>query len=233
MRAKKNQEWLSLINDLIKARYLRTNNIIKAFKSIDRADFVPDNLQFQAYFNIPLSIGYGQTISQPLTVAFMLELLQPKAGETILDIGAGSGWQTAILAYIVSKSSNNYYQESFFNRSRKKESSGKVIAIELIPELVEFARNNLSKYNFIKKGIVDIICGDANKDLPKGLYFDKIIAAASAKEVPQFWKKRLKIGGRLVLPVNNSLLLLIKKSKTKFKKYEYPGFIFVPLISSK
>lgn len=88
-----------LINDLIKQGYLKTPLIIEAFKNIKRKDFVSADLKDQADVNAPLPIGYSQTISQPLTVAFMLELLQPKPGEKILDIGAGSGWQTALLAY--------------------------------------------------------------------------------------------------------------------------------------
>ncbi|MCD6283661.1 protein-L-isoaspartate O-methyltransferase, partial [bacterium] len=91
----------TLIQQLISEGYLKTPEIIKAFREIDRKDFVPSYLKKEAYINAPLPIGFGQTISQPLTVAFMLELLQPKRGDKILDIGSGSGWTTALLAYIV------------------------------------------------------------------------------------------------------------------------------------
>ncbi|MDP2934232.1 MAG: protein-L-isoaspartate O-methyltransferase, partial [bacterium] len=84
-----------LIKQLIKDGYLKTPLIIGAFEKIKREDFVPDDLKGEADINAPLPIGYGQTISQPLTVAFMLELLQPKPDDKILDIGSGSGWQTA------------------------------------------------------------------------------------------------------------------------------------------
>src|SRR3989344_7686174 len=97
----KNMEYENLIDSLIKDGYLKTPEIIEAFKAIDRANFVSNELKGDAYLNVPLSIGFGQTISQPLTVAFMLELLQPKKGEKILDVGAGSGWTIALLAFIV------------------------------------------------------------------------------------------------------------------------------------
>ncbi|PJE59076.1 MAG: protein-L-isoaspartate O-methyltransferase, partial [Candidatus Portnoybacteria bacterium CG10_big_fil_rev_8_21_14_0_10_43_39] len=96
-----------LIDRLIKEGYLNSPRIIQAFKEISRADFALEELikkegrEFIEEYNAPLSIGFGQTVSQPLTVAFMLELLQPEKGDRILDIGSGSGWQTALLAKIV------------------------------------------------------------------------------------------------------------------------------------
>jgi len=202
----------ALIQNLIKEGYLKTSLIIEAFRSIDRKDFVLEEFEDDADVNAPLPIGYGQTISQPLTVAFMLELLQPQPGEKILDIGAGSGWQTALLAYCV-------------------QPNGKVIAIELIPELAEFGRKNVAKYNYIKKGIVEFICGDGSRGLEKEAPFDKIIAAASAKELPKEWREQLKIGGRIVAPIENSIWLFIKNQDGTFRETEYPGFAFVPLVS--
>ena len=133
-----------LIQKLINDGYLKTPAIIEAFKNIDRTDFVPENLKEIAYENKPLSIGFNQTISQPLTVAFMLELLEPKIGEKILDIGSGSGWQTALLAHIVGI-------------------QGKVVSIERIPELKLLAEKNLGKYNF--QNITKIVQGDGARQL--------------------------------------------------------------------
>jgi protein-L-isoaspartate(D-aspartate) O-methyltransferase len=207
-----------LINQLIQEGYLKTLPIIEAFRKIKREDFVPEDLKNEADINAPLPIGYGATISQPLTVAFMLELLQPAPGDRILDIGSGSGWQTAMLAYIV---------------GNPPAGGGRVFAIERIPELVEFGKNNVAKYNFIEKGIVEFVCDDGAMGFKEKAPFNKIIAAASAEEIPVAWKEQLKIGGRLVTPVKSSIWLLIKKSQAEFEEQEFPGFAFVPLISDK
>jgi len=221
-----------LIQEIINSGYLKSPHIIEAFFAIDRKDFVVSEYQDETYSNIPLPIGFGQTISQPLTVAFMLELLQPKKGEKILDIGSGSGWTTALLAYIVS-------QKLALSKAEGSKIKGKVIAIERIPELKEFGERNVVKYNFIKKGIVEFICADGSKgyinissrpELVEG--FDNIICSATVKEIPQAWLKQLKIGGKLVTPFNGEVQLWIKKGEDKFDIKRFQGFSFVPLISN-
>lgn len=204
-----------LIKELMEEGILKTPLIIEAFEKVDRKDFVPEELKDKAYLNTPLPIGYGQTISQPLTVAFMLELLQPQAGDKILEVGSGSGWQTGLMAHMVSGG----------NRQ------GKVIAVELIPELMVFGRKNVAKYNFYKRKIAEFHSFNATKGMLEQAPFDRIISAASGEELPMAWKEQLKVGGRLVAPVKGSIILLTKKSETEFKTEEYPGFAFVPLIS--
>ena len=201
---------MRLVNNLIAQGWLKTPSIIDAFCKIKRADFLSADKGL-AELNVALPIGFDQTISQPLVVAFMIELLQPQPGEKILDVGSGSGWTTALLAEIVG-------------------SEGKVIAIELIPELKKFGEKNTSKYNFITKGIAEFVCGDGSLGYEKVAPFDKILASATAQEIPQPWKEQLKIGGKIVAPVGNSIWLYEKKAEGRFKKTEYPGFVFVPLI---
>ena len=206
----------NLIQEIIDSGYLKSPHIIDAFLAIDRKDFVVSEYQRETYLNIPLPIGFGQTISQPLTVAFILELLQPQAGEKILDIGAGSGWTSALLAYIVSQ----------------KSKKGKIIAIERIPELKEFGEKNVSKYNFIKKGVVEFICRDGSQGYEKESSFDKILCSATVSEVPKSWLKQLKTGGRIVTPFDGEVQLWIKKGENEFDIKRFQGFTFVPLITN-
>ncbi len=218
-----------LADSLVKDGYLKTFELIEVFKNIDRIDFITEDFKTEAYENIALPIGFGQTISQPLTVAFMLELLQPRAGEKILEIGSGSGWQTAILAQIVSRAQTNADQAQ--TDAEKFNLQGKIVAIEIIPELREMTGENVSKYNFIEKKVVESILGDGSKGYKKEAPFDRIIAGASAqKDVPIAWKRQLKIGGRIVAPVGQSIVVIDKISKNKYNQKEYFGFAFVPLI---
>ena len=217
---------MTLIDSLIEQGWLKTPRIIEAFRKIKRVDFLPKDMKDLAEVNGALSIGYGQTISQPLVVAFMLELLQPKPGDKILDIGSGSGWTSALLAHIVSGGELN---EKLKMKNEKL--SGKIIAIDIVPELVEFGRKNIAKYNFLEKGIAEFICINGSKGYKKEAPFDKILCSAEAREVPQAWKDQLKIGGRIVTPIGSSIWLFTKKSESKFEEIEYPGFAFVPLIS--
>jgi protein-L-isoaspartate(D-aspartate) O-methyltransferase len=202
----------SLVRDLIYQGYLKTDRIIEAFSKVKRVSFVPEELESAAGANIPLPIGQGQTISQPLTVAFMLEKLQPMLGDKVLDVGSGSGWTSALLGHIVGK-------------------KGKVIGIERIKSLCYFGKNNISKYNLIGGGRVEIICADGTKGYVNEAPYQRILVSASAKEIPRELKKQLAIGGRLVIPVKDSIWVLQKISDKEFQEEEFPGFIFVPLVS--
>ena len=221
---------MSLVDDLIAKGVLKTPRIIQAFRDTNRADFLPKDERPLAEIDEAFPIGEGQTISQPYTVAFMLELLSPKPGQHILDVGFGSGWQSALLAHIVS---NN------------KKTSGRVFAIERLQKLCDFGKANIAKYSYITSGIVETYCHDAVVELDDVAKasggFDSIIAAAAAptkqgsieSSIPRAWKKHLKIGGNIVMPVGGSLWVFTKKNPHELDGKEYPGFAFVPLVSSQ
>ena len=212
---------MPLIDDLIGGGWLKDDRIIEAFRKIKRVDFLSPEMKDLAELNEALPIGFGQTISQPLVVAFMLELLQVKEGEKIMDVGSGSGWTTALLAYLTGE-------------------LGKVVALEIVPELKSFGERNVAKYDFIERGIARFFCTDGSKGYNKEAPFDKILASASVQptknrmteklEIPRAWKNQLKLGGTIVAPLGSSIQLLVKKNDTEFEKTEYPGFVFVPLI---
>lgn len=197
----------ALIESLTRKNVLKTRAILEAFIAVDRIDFIRSSSTRRAYADEPQSIGHGQTISQPYTVAFMLEKLQPRAGEKILDVGSGSGWTTALLAHIVGE-------------------KGSVLGLEIIPDLVEFGKNNLEKYSFPNAGIIQ--AGDAPG--MEGERFDKILGSASARHTPPELVDQLGVGGVLVLPVRSSIYRIEKISEKKLDKKEYPGFAFVPLV---
>ncbi len=230
---------MSLVDILIKDGWLKTPKIINAFRGIKRVDFLPENIENLAELNEALPIGYNQTISQPLVVAFMLELLEPREGEKILDIGSGSGWTSALLAHIVSQKGNSKSQipnHKQIPNSKLQTTNGKVVAIELLPELKEFGEKNIAKYNFLQKGIAEFICADGSKGYPEEAPYDKILVSAAAEKCFPAWKEQLKIGGRIVTPIGSSIWLFVKNQsaggKIEFSEKEYPGFVFVPLVEN-
>ena len=203
-----------LIKSLKKEGVLKSPSILRALKKVDRKKFVPDAEAALAYSDIPLPIGEGQTISQPYTVVFMLELLKPKSGEHIMDIGSGSGWQTGLLANIVGE-------------------RGKIYAIEIIPSLCELTKKNIAQFPELE-GRVEFYCQSAETGLPeiskKICGFDAIISAAEVEKVPKAWREQLKIGGRLLYPRSRSLFFETKNKDGTFSMHLYPGFAFVPFV---
>jgi len=198
-----------LVQYLKESGILKTPTLMKAFLRIDRKDFVPAEYQTQAYEDHPLPIGFGQTISQPHTVAFMLELLGPKHREKILDVGSGSAWTTALLAHMVGR-------------------EGKVLGTELVLALVEFGKKNLAKYKFPQAEIMQAkkkILG-----LPDRAPFDKILVSAAAREFPQELLIQLTEQGVMVIPVKDAVLRVQKIPGKEPDIQRFEGFVFVPLI---
>ena len=196
-----------LVEHLVYSNALRSGNITEAFKKIDRVDFVLDPSGLDVYGDYPLPIGYGQTISQPRTVAEMLEMLEPQKGQKILDIGTGSGWTTALLAFIVGD-------------------TGSVLGLERVQGLVKFGNANLQKYKFKNAKIMQ-----AGEKLGiAGEKFDRILVSAAADKFPIELTEQLHVGGKLVIPVRNSIYEVTKKEGGKLHGVEHYGFTFVPLI---
>lgn len=197
-----------LIDQLIHSGVLRSPSLINAFEQCDRILFVPEELHTEAYGDYPLQIGVGQTISQPTTVAIMLEMLHPRAGDKILDIGSGSGWTTALLAVAVGQ-------------------SGFVEGIERVTSLVEYGRKNLKKVHIANASIE---LADSSVLGKPGQLYDRILISASAPYMPSSLFDQLKPGGVLVIPVGNSIWRITKDQAGEINAYELPGFRFVPLI---
>lgn len=205
-----------LTKQLIDSGVLKTPIIIDAFNGLKRSDFIPfENKKFSD-IDRPIPIGFSQTISQPTTVAFMLELLAPKRGEKILDIGSGSGWTTALLTKIVG-------------------SKGKVYAVERIKELKEFGENNVNKY-FPNSRTVQFFCSDGYLGLSDFSPFDKILVSAAPEKIPDKLIAQLTVGGTLVIPIGNyyhqDIVQVKKNYENEIQLKNYPGFVFVPLVKN-
>ena len=184
---------------------------LKAFKDVDREDFVPQNIKDRAYEDIPLPILRGKTISQPTTVMMMTHALELKEGEMVFEIGTGSGYQSAIIAKIVGP-------------------KGKVITTEVIPELVSFAKQNLAKAGINN---VEVYEDDGSKGMKEKAPFDKIIITAACKEFPKQLLEQLKPEGIIIGPIGDAYeqeMVRGRKDKNGKLELEFLGqFLFSPL----
>ncbi len=190
-------------------RGITNSKILEAIRKTPRHLFVSVELKHLAYQDHPLSIGWGQTISQPFIVALMLQLLNPKENDKILEIGTGSGWQAGILSFLCKE----------------------VYTIERIPELAGFARRNLDKLD-IKN--IQIVVGDGTQGLKEFAPYDGIIVSCAAPRIPQPLIEQLRLGGKIVIPVgahySQDLIVGEKISQGKIEKKIICGCIFVPMV---
>lgn len=192
----------ALINELI-AMGIKDEKILKAIETIPRELFVLPHYIGESYKNYPLPILNGQTISQPYTVAFMLQLLEIKKSNKILEIGSGSGYNAAIMSLLAKK----------------------IISIEIIKELAEFAKNNLKKASITN---VEIINSDGCYGYEKESPYDRIIITAATPKIPLKLISQLKEEGIIVFPLDKGFYQVMTKIKNN--KIEYFGyFSFVPL----
>jgi len=201
-----------LINSLIEWGYLQSPEIIDAFRKVPREEFVPEKLRASAYEDTPLPIGYGQTISSPSMIAIMLESLQVKRGQKVLEIGTGSGYNAALLAELVGR-------------------EGRVVSIERIPELAKFGRENLRRTGY---EWVEVRVGDGSLGCP-GVSWDRILVTACTPQIPKPLIEQLAVGGRIGAPVGSNYLFQTwvvgeKQKDGTLKLEEKGGCSFVPLL---
>ncbi len=186
-------------------------NVLEAIKKIPRHLFLNSSFEEFAYQDKAFPIGAGQTISQPYTVAFQSQLLEVQRDHKVLEIGTGSGYQTAVLWAM----------------------GAKVYSIERQKELFRTTSLLLPKLGIRPK---HLSFGDGYKGLPNFGPFDSVIVTAGAPFIPQPLMAQLKVGGRLVIPVGEShqiMTLIIRKNETQFEKHEFGEFRFVPLLENK
>ena len=199
---------VQMIECQIAARGVRDPRVLEALGDVPRHLFVPDDQRLHAYEDRALPIASGQTISQPYMVAIMTELLGAEAPHRVLEIGTGSGYQTAVLSRL----------------------SKQVITIERHPELARMAGRVFEQLGLTN---VEIRVGDGTEGLPEEAPFDRILVTAGAPSIPESLKAQLADTGRLVLPVGPSgyqHLTVIDRFGTSFEQQEREACVFVPLI---
>jgi len=195
----------------LRGRGIRDGRVLDAMARVPRHEFVPERFQAQAYEDHPIPIGYGQTISQPYIVALMLEALALEPTDKVLEIGTGSGYQTALLA----------------------ELAASVYSIERHAGLAQNAERVLAKLGYTN---IVVLVGDGSEGLPQHAPFDAIIVSAAAPELPSTLVAQLRDGGRMVIPVGPAHaqeLQLVQKQQGQLLVSYLEGCRFVPLITGQ
>jgi len=207
------QQRIELVQRMVSSGAIKSKNIEQAFLSVEREAFFPKELLQNAYIDSAFPIGFGQTISQPSTIAIMLELLQVKKGQKVLEVGCGCGYVLALLSKLVGK-------------------KGRVFGIDLVPELVALASKNLASQGFENIAVKN---GDGKQGWVEQAPFSRILISAACGKVPKKLVEQLAEKGRLVAPVGNAFsqqMFVVEKhsaGKTDEGFAEAGFFVFVPL----
>ncbi|MFW6007072.1 MAG: protein-L-isoaspartate(D-aspartate) O-methyltransferase [Bacillota bacterium] len=212
MKDKYVQERKKMIEQQLKPRGIKDPEVLEAFLTVPRHEFVPENLKHNAYQDRPLPIQEGQTISQPFIVAQMIEALKPKPGKKMLEVGTGSGYATAVLSRIINR----------------------VYSIERYPELAEQAEKKFEKLGYDN---IEVTVGDGTKGWEEKSPFAGIMVSAAAPDIPEPLIEQLEVGGYLVIPVggkNLQDLYQVKKISDNDLNQKNLGSVrFVPLVGEE
>jgi protein-L-isoaspartate(D-aspartate) O-methyltransferase len=203
----------TMVERQIESRGIREPTILEAFRSVPREEFLADEYRCIAYKDHPIPIEAGQTISQPYIVALMIHAAEIRAGDRVLEVGAGSGYAAAVMSRI----------------------AGQVIAIERQPDLVEVAQERMQRLGYDNVRIVE---GDGTRGWAGEAPYDAILAAASGSHVPPAWVEQLADGGRIVMPVGDpgwvqKLVKVTKGPAGKLITEDLGAVRFVPLIGEE
>jgi len=204
------QARVRMVAEQLRDRGIQDERVLQAMATVPRHEFVPPEVWGEAYADHPLPIGEGQTISQPYIVAFMIEALAAEAGDTVLEIGTGTGYEAAVLSCIAAR----------------------VLTVERVASLAMRARANFARLGYRN---IEVSVGDGSEGLPRSAPFKRIIVAAAAAVVPAPLLQQLSENGKLVLPVGSDdfqHLQLLEKAAGQFTATNLGGCRFVPLIGS-
>jgi protein-L-isoaspartate(D-aspartate) O-methyltransferase len=198
----------AMVENQVKARGISDRRVLEAMRRVPRHIFVPEAQRSRAYEDMPLPVGEGQTISQPYIVAWMTELLRLEGEESVLEIGTGTGYQSALLGLLARK----------------------VYSVERIAALADSARERLASLGLEN---IEVVVGDGSRGLPEHAPYQDIIVTAGSPQVPQALVEQLADGGRLVIPVGTTsmqMLTLVERSGSEVVTRELGNCVFVPLV---
>ena len=196
-----------MVEQQMEARGISDPATLEAMRAVPRHEFLPLRLREEAYGDYPLPIGHGQTISQPYIVAFMTEAIRPQPGEKILEIGAGSGYQAAVLAQM----------------------GADVYSIEIVEPLAEMARQTLERLGYKNAHVKH---GDGYRGWPERAPFDAVIVTCAPDKIPPDLIAQLRDGGRMIIPVGGGMeqeLILLRKQGERIEKQAVLPVRFVPM----